>query len=176
MYEEDMYVEKVRLVVPAELDSETAAISARMQEHDKVEVYTGNKAIKNYGITAQGSGTWVHGEVKGTMTGYDYKAIYQVYNIPSSKSAGWWVFKYSKDTSHSELKKVFEETRLVDLDYSLEFEIQGNDYGINAVFITYEVIRITYNGMTKDFVVTNNDSAGAKTPEGDNYPGGFKPV
>lgn len=40
----------------------------------------------------------------------------------------------------------------------------------------YEVIRVVYNGITKDFVVTNNDSARAMTPDGDKYIGGFKPV
>ncbi len=172
----NVYIEKYRLVLPAGMDIETAAISAKMQEHDKVEVYTGNKAVSNYGITVQGSGAWASGHIDGTMNGYDYKALYKVYNTESHKSAGWWVFKYQEDKSQAELKKTFEQLRKVDLKYDLDFTIQGNDYGISAVFITYEVIRVVYNGITKDCVVTNNDSSGAVTPDGDKYPGGFKPV
>lgn len=171
-----MYIEKFSLVVPAGLGIETAAIAEQMQEHDKVQAFTGNKVVSNYGITVQGSGAWAKGHIGGNMSGYDYKALYKVYKVDEHKSSGWWVFKYKKDSSHSELKKTFESLRKVDLIYDLNFEIQGNDYDISSVFITYEVIRVVYNGVSKDIVVTNNDSSGATTPDGDKYPGKFKPV
>jgi hypothetical protein len=44
------------------------------------------------------------------------------------------------------------------------------------VYVTYQVIRLTLNGMTKDYVVTNPPSSGAMLPDGNPYPGGFKPV
>ena len=171
-----MYVERFRLVLPAGLSIERAALAEAMEEHDKIQVYTGDKAVSSYGITVQGPGAWASGHIEGSMTGYDYKAIYEVYTLEDSISAGAWVFKYQIETSHDELKKVFEEVRTVNLDYDLKFQIQGNNYGISSVFVTYEVIRMVYKGETRDFVVTNNESAGAKTPAGDDYPGGFEAV
>lgn len=171
-----MYIEKYRLIVPAKMNIESAALAATMQEHSKIQAFTGNKAVSNYGISIVGSGAWAKGNIHGSMKGNDYKAIYKVYNVKDSKSCGWWVFKYKEDESHDELKKVFEDSKEVNLEYNLDFEIQGNDYGINAVYITYEVIRLAYNGVSRDFVITNNESAGAVTPDGEKYPGGFKPI
>jgi len=42
--------------------------------------------------------------------------------------------------------------------------------------VFYDVIRLVYDGVSKDYVVTNPASAGAATPDGNQYPGGFKPV
>ncbi len=171
-----MYIEKFSLVVPAGLGIETAAIAEQMQEHDKVQAFTGNKVVSNYGITVQGSGAWAKGHIGGNMSGYDYKALYKVYKVDEHKSSGWWVFKYKKDSSHSELRKAAENLIKMNLTYDLDFEIQGNDYDISSVFITFEVIRLVYEGKSKDIVVTNNNSSGAMTPSGDKYLGEFKPV
>lgn len=58
----------------------------------------------------------------------------------------------------------------------MKFKIQGNDYGISGVYITYQVIRLTMDGETKDYVVNNNDSSGANLSTGEKYPGGFEPI
>ncbi|MEL6721423.1 MAG: hypothetical protein AAFP82_22180 [Bacteroidota bacterium] len=163
-------------MVPVYMEPHMAALASEHQEHDKVQVFSGNKAVANFGVTVQGSGSWAKGTIKATITSYDYKALYSVYTLKDSESAKYWFVSYRKDTSHDELKKTFESSKTVTTHQTLEFEIQGNDYGINSVFITYEVIRVTYKGVSKDYVVTNSASAGAMTPSGDQYPGGFKPV
>lgn len=165
-------VERFALIVP------TIGPKARLAaaEHDKIECYQGNKATNNFGISVEGAGAWAKGHIKGTLEAYDYKALYQVYNLKDSESANYWFISYSKTTSHDELKKVFEDSKTVKTNYDLEFEIQGNDYGISAVYITYQVIRLALNGQTKDYVVTNPASSGAMLPDGNQYPGGFKPV
>lgn len=168
-----MYVQHFALVVPQRANLETALVGG---EHDKIEVYSGQRAVKNYGITVQGSGAWAKGRIAGSIQAYDYEALYQVYNVPSSRSVDYWFVKYRQDVSQGELKKTFESSQTTTLNYSLEFEIQGNDFGVSSVLITYQVIRLQLDGVTKDFVTTNSDNSGAVNPDGSTYPGGFKPV
>ncbi len=167
-----MYVEKARIIIPKPI-----GMAASMRnEHDKFECYQGNKAVQNFGISVHGHGTWAKGHMAGNIETYDYTTLYDVYNLPSSESADYWFVKYRHETSHSELKKAFEQTKKITTHYSLDFMIEGNDYDINSVFITFEVIRLVINGETKDFVVNNAQSAEPKTSSGGDYPGGFKPV
>jgi hypothetical protein len=171
-----MYVTKFSLVIPVSKVPAVGALAMPGQEHGKIECYQGTQAVNNYGVSVVGSGSWAKGKIKGSITAYDYRAAYQVYNLKQSESANYWFVKYSKDTNHDELKKVFETSTTVTTNYDLEFEIQGNDWGISAVYITYQVIRLVLNGVTKDYVVTNPPSSGAQLPDGNPYPGGFKPV
>jgi hypothetical protein len=74
-----MYVERAHLIVPIGKELEIHALAASPQEHDKLEVYSGTKALEQYGITVEGSGASASGSLKGTITTYDYKAAYDVY-------------------------------------------------------------------------------------------------
>lgn len=170
-----MYVERAHLVVPIGKELEIHTLAASPQVHDKLEVYSGTKAIEQYGITVEGSGSSASGSIKGTITTYDYKAAYDVYNIPYSESANYWFVSYKKDTSQGELKKTFEQSKTVPLDYNINFTIHGNDWGQASVFITMQVIRMVMNGETRDFVVANSASTGANNPDGSKYQGGFEP-
>src|SRR5512135_2156005 len=151
---------------------------ARMFEDtpDNLQVYRGKSIAKRFGVAVVGSGAKAKGRISGSYVGYDYKAVYQVYNLPSTYSAKYWFITYSRSSSTSELKKVNEESHTTSLSYDLEFELQGNDHGITSVFIYYETIRLKINGQTKDYVVTNPQSSGAVSPDGSPYPGGFTPI
>lgn len=169
-----MFVQRLKLIVPVGNTVDNVLLGAG--EHDKIECYQGNKAVNNFGITASGSGTWVSGKITGTLDSYDYKALYQVYNLKESQSTDYWFVSYRNDKSHDELKQTFCDTKTIKVNYDLSFTIQGNDYDINTIFICYEVIRLVVDGETKDFVVTTPSSAAALSPDGSAYPGGFKPV
>ncbi len=169
-----MFVQRLNLIVP--VGKSVNEILLNSGEHDKIECYQGNKAVNNFGITAHGSGTWVKGTIKGSLEAYDYKAIYDVYNLKETESSNYWFVNYRNEKSHDALVKTFEDSHKVTLNYDLSFMIQGNDYDINSVYICYEVIRLVVNGVTKDFVVTNPASSSALSPDGSTYPGGFKPV
>jgi hypothetical protein len=188
-------VQKFTLVLPQTLNSDNASILSALgdneqarelaqialieaigDEHDKIEVYSGVKSVKNYGITVQGSGSFARGQISGSLTTYDYKALYKVYGLTDSESANYWFISYKKERKHDELKQVFAHSETLTTNYNVDFQIQGNDYGINSVFITFQVIRLQLNGQTKDYVVSNSNSAGAVTPSGSPYPGEFKPV
>ncbi|VTR97895.1 unnamed protein product [Gemmata massiliana] len=171
-----MYVTKFSLILPASKLPAGGALALSGQEHDKIECYQGTQAVNNYGISVVGAGSWAKGKIGGSITAYDYRALYQVYNLKEGEAANYWFIKYSKEKNHDELKKTFENSTTVTTKYALEFEIQGNDWGVNAVYITYQVIRLVLNGVTKDYVVTNPPSSGAQLPDGSPYQGGFKPV
>ncbi|WP_437561146.1 hypothetical protein [Sorangium sp. So ce542] len=143
---------------------------------DKVEAYTGVRRAQNYGITVGGSGAWARGHISGVIKCYDYRALYNVYQLNQNKAMKFWIFRYRKDVTQSELKKTFETSQEGNINYDLDFIIQGNNYSIGSVFVTYETIRLRYRGQTKDFVVINKQSAGATTPDGSPYPGGFQAV
>ncbi|MEM7218011.1 MAG: hypothetical protein AAF515_06570 [Pseudomonadota bacterium] len=171
-----MYVSRQSLVVPHHHVLEGHVLAATTGDHQKIQAYSGTKAIKNYGITVQGSGVTGQGEVSGSLVTYDYKALYDVYNLKQSDHRKYWFVSYSKDTSHDELKKTFEKSKTLTTNYDFKFTIQGNDYGVNSVFITLEVIRLEMDGVTKDFVVNNSSSLGANNADGSAYQGEFKAV
>jgi len=170
-----MFTQHFKLIVPMSKNASDVLLPSAVE--DKIECYSGNRVVNNFGLTASGSGTWVNGTISGTLNSYDYKALYDVYHISDyTESANYWFISYKKDISHDELVKTFEDSKTVALNYNLNFTIQGNDYGINDVFICYETIRLVVNGVTKDFVVSNPASASALSPDGNPYPGGFKPA
>lgn len=168
-----MYVSRYTLVVPQHNNLSTHILAADAGEHDKIQAYQGTQAVKNYGITVEGSGVTAHGEISGSLTTYDYKALYQVYNLKTTESADYWFIHYSKDTSQDQLQKTFEHSETLTTNYDVKFDIQGNDYGVESVFITFQVIRIVINGVTKDFVVTAPAAAGANNADGSQYQGKF---
>ena len=170
-----MYIQQFKFVVPYSTEVTKPGDMGAMEDNkEEIQTYSGNKVINNFGITASGSGTWVNGELTGSITSYDYKALYEVYNLDTSLETDYWFVKYRNDTSRDELKKTFEDSKTVTTNTKLTFIIEGNNYGINTVFITYNVIRIEYEGETKDYVATNPPNAGAVLPDGTDYPGGFK--
>jgi len=170
-----MFIQRFQLVVPYAVDFATQAVVPNLAsgEHDKIQAYSGTQAIKNYGISVTGSGTTASGSITGSLTTYDYKAIYQVYTLKDTESADYWFVNYSKDTSHDVLKQVAESSKTLTTNYSVDFTIQGNDYGQNSVFITFQVIRLVVAGLTMDYVVTNPASAGANNADGTPYSGKF---
>jgi hypothetical protein len=168
-----MFVQRFQLVVPLKAKLVNQALAADAGDHNKIQVYGGTQAVKNYGITVQGSGVTATGSITGSLTTFDYKALYTVYTLKDSESANYWFVSYSKDTSHDVLQKTFESSKTLTTNYSVDFTIQGNDYGIESVFITFQVIRIVMNGITQDYVVTNPASAGANNADGSPYQGSF---
>ena len=170
-----MLVQRFQLVIPHRADPVMQALAPDFAagEHDKIQAFQGTQAVKNYGVSAIGAGAFASGKIKGSLTTYDYKALYSVYTLKDSESANYWFVHYSKDTSHDELRKTFEHSETLTTDYDVDFTIQGNDYGITSVFITFEVIRLVIDGVSRDYVVTNPASAGANNADGTPYQGQF---
>lgn len=171
-----MYVSRFQLVVPQGLQVAEHALAANpaVGEHGKIQAFSGTQAVKKYGISVEGSGATATGNINGSLTTYDYKALYSVYSLKDTENAKYWFIKYSKETSKDQLKKTFESSKTLKTNYNVDFTIQGNDYGITSVFITFEVIRLTLDGVSKDYVVTSPAAAGANNADGSSYQGKFK--
>ena len=83
-------------------------------EHDKIQVFQGTQAVKDYGVTVQGSGVTASGNINGSLTTYDYKALYQVYTLKDTQSTDYWFVSYNNDTSHDESAKDLRTLRASD--------------------------------------------------------------
>lgn len=171
-----MYVTRFQLIVPQHLNLPGHAIGDSTGEHDKAQAFRGTQAVKNYGITVEGSGVTAKSSIDGALTTYDYRALYDVYQLDHKESVDVWFLHYAKDTSQQELVKTAESSNTFNSTYHVDFTIQGNDYGIESVFITFQVIRLVIAGVTKDFVVSNASSASANNADGTPYQGKFTPV
>jgi hypothetical protein len=170
-----MFVSRYQLIVPRNANLPGHALAADASEHDKIQAYQGTQAVKNYGITVEGSGVFATGSINGTLTTYDYRALYDVYHVDHKVSVDVWFLSYAKDESQDQLVKTFEQSETFTSQYDVAFTIQGNDHGIESVFITFQVIRLVINGVTKDFVVTTPAAAAANNADGTPYQGQFTP-
>jgi hypothetical protein len=153
-----------------------AARSAFATQASKVEVYRGLSQEKGFSISVRGSGTWVEGRVSGSITSYDYQALYQIYGLERSQSAGIWCFQWKNNSRTDELRKTFERVEQMTFNYDMGFRIQGNDYGVNQFFVGFTTLRVDIEGQTKFFTVPNSASSGAQLPTGGQYPGGFEAI
>lgn len=104
---------------------------------NRLQVYRGRSIAKRFGVAVQGSGATARGRINGSYTGHDYRAVYQVYHLPTSTSARYWFITYSRSSSTSELRLVNEQQNTTSVSYDLTFELQGND---TSVYIFYEAI------------------------------------
>lgn len=168
-----MFVSRFQLIVPRNANLPGHALAPSAGEHQKVQAYEGTQSVKNYGFTVEGSGVTASGFLQGSLTTYDYRALYDIYKVDHKQSVDVWFVHYAKDDTQDQLVKTFESSSTFTSNYDMTFTIQGNDYGIESVFITFQVIRLVINGETKDFVVSNAASAGANNADGTPYQGTF---
>ncbi len=155
---------------------EVGLVAASATSGEKVEAYKGFRSVSALSVTVEGPGSWAKGRIKGRIETYEWEKIYQVYNLPKSESADYWFINYRKDSSQSELKETNGKTVTQGYDVDFEFSIEGNAFGITSVLVGYTAIRLDYEGTTKIYTIPNPPSAGAVTPDGAPYPGGFKPA
>lgn len=143
---------------------------------DKLQVYRGRWIAGYSSVSIGGSGgtlsTDATGSISGTRLGYDYREIYQVFDLSLAAPAAEWFRRYLQASNISALEELFRASRTTQLAYRLEYTLEPNNQGIPAVYIYYHIIRIALNGETKDYIVTNPASSGAVTPDGQQpYPG-----
>lgn len=186
-----MYVERYSLVVPVAVPTEEAAITtvsldavesgdlsqaAAAQEQQKLQVFSGKRAVSRYGVEVEGSGASAEGRIKVRGRFHSHRTLYDVYGLPASDRIQVWIFNYSHDSSRSELREAINDSVVGNVDIDLKFRLTGNDFGITSVFVTFEAIRTQIAGVTKDFVTNNSENAKAVSPDGSPYPGGFEPI
>lgn len=186
-----LYVERYMLVAPQRVLTpdvavgtgdvaalERGALSRTELDRDieKLQVFSGKRAVARVGVEVEGSGAFAEGHIKVRGFFHLHTTLYDVYQMPSSDRINVWIFNYSRDSSRSELREAVNNSTAGAIDIDLKFRLQGNDFGITAVYITQEAIRTQIAGSTKDFVTSNPENAGAVSPDGSPYPGGFEPL
>jgi len=154
-------------ILPATRTNGTAA--------DDVTAFHGFSTFQS--LTIQSQGFDLEGRIQGRLRSYNYKALWQVYNLPSS--SGWkvWVLSFKKDTSQSVLKQTYLSEQLIDVNIDIKFRVSAaNLRGVSTLRIGFETLRLNFNGTTKDFTVVNGASGGAKDQNNNDVPVDFEPV
>jgi len=142
---------------------------------DEVTAFHGFSTFQS--LTIQSQGFDLEGRIQGRLRSYNYKALWQVYNLPSS--SGWkvWVVSFKKDTSQSVLKQTYLSEQLIDVNIDIKFRVSAaNLRGVSTLRIGFETLRLNFNGTTKDFTVVNGASGGAKDQNNNEVPVDFEPV
>jgi hypothetical protein len=140
---------------------------------DTVTAFHGFSSFKNVVIQSQGFD--LEGTIKGKIRTHDYKAIYNVYNLPYSAGFSVWGARFRADASRSVLKQTFEESNTVDVDIDVTFRVSAaNLNGVSTLRIGFETLRLQVDGTTKDFTVVNGDSGGAKDQNNNDIPVEFE--
>ncbi|MET9258920.1 hypothetical protein [Amycolatopsis sp. NPDC004079] len=142
---------------------------------DPITAFHGFSTFQKLVIQSQGFD--LEGEIHGRLRSYNFKALYQVYNLPSSDSWKVWVFSFKHDSSRSVLKETFRNEQLIDVNIDLKFHVAAaNLRGVSSLRIGFETLRLEFNGTTKDFTVVNGASGGAKDQNNNDVPVDFQPV
>jgi len=140
-----------------------------------ITAFHGFSTLQN--LVVQSQGFDLEGEIQGRLRSYNFKSLWQVYNLPSSDSWGAWVFKFKHDSSRSVLKEVFHSEQLIDINIDVKFRVSAaNLRGVSSLRIGFETLRLKLDGTTKDFTVVNGASGGAKDQNNNDVPVNFTQV
>lgn len=147
----------------------------RLAAEDNVTAFHGFSSLQN--IVIQSQGFDLEGRIHGTLRTYNFKSLWQVYNLPSS--SGWkvWSVSFKKDTSQSVLKETLRQEQLIDVNIDITFKVSAAALqGVSTLRIGFETLRLQLDGTTKDFTVVNGASGGAKDQNGGDVPIDFEPI
>ncbi|GIE79301.1 hypothetical protein Aph02nite_52510 [Actinoplanes philippinensis] len=145
----------------------------RFAAAENVTAFHGFSGFKN--IVIQSQGFDLEGTIRGTITTHDYKALYNVYNLPYSAGFSIWGARFKADASRSVLKKTFEESNTISVAIDIKFKVSAaNLRGVSTLRIGFETLRLQVDGTTKDFTVVNGDSGGAKDQNNNDIPVDFE--
>jgi hypothetical protein len=142
---------------------------------DNLTAFHGFSSLKS--VTIQSQGFDLEGRITGRLRSYDFKSLWQVYNLPSSSSWGVWVVRFKQDHNQSVLKETFHQEQLIDVNIDIKFKVSAAAlHGVSTLRIGFETLRLQLNGTTKDFTVVNGASGGAKDQNNNDIPVDFEPV
>ncbi|GLZ38093.1 hypothetical protein [Actinokineospora sp. NBRC 105648] len=157
------------------LISPTVQLSGVPGVNGDVAAYHGFSTLQNLKIQSQGFD--LEGRIQGRLRSYDFKSLWQVYNLPSSSGWSLWVLNFKRDTSQSVLKETFRSEQLIDVNIDIKFKVSAaNLRGVSTLRVGFETLRLTFDGTTKDFTVVNGASGGARDQNNNEVPVDFEPV
>jgi hypothetical protein len=142
---------------------------------ENVTAFHGFSSFKN--IVIQSQGFDLEGTIRGTIRTHDYRAIYNVYNVPYSAGFSVWGTRFKADASRGVLKKTFEDSNTISLAIDMKFKVSAaNLRGVSSLRVGFETLRLQVNGTTKDFSVVNGESGGAKDQNNNDIPVDFEEI
>ncbi|GGK73467.1 hypothetical protein GCM10012284_04180 [Mangrovihabitans endophyticus] len=148
---------------------------AKLADDGNITAYHGFSTFQY--LTIQSQGFDLEGRIQGTLRSYNYKSLWQVYNLPSS--SGWkvWALSFKKDTSQSVLKETFREEQLINVNIDIRFRVSAAAlHGVSTLRIGFETLRLELDGMTKDFTVVNGASGSAWDQNNNEVPVDFEEI
>jgi hypothetical protein len=157
--------------LPAFTNTNLTATAYAATDANDMKVYAGKEVVQSYGVEAQGSGAYVTGNIKGTVSCHSMEELYQAYNLSSSANYKVLFARIKADRQRTVLKKVFENSQKVDLQYDLNFILEGNDYDVTGVYVTLKSVILEYDGVKMKFISNRSKDSGAMTEDGENYDG-----
>lgn len=160
--------------VPSRFEPVAGARPAAPLDGD-VTAFHGFSSLQN--IVVQSHGFDLEGEIHGRLRTFNFKSLWQVYNLPSSDSWKVWVVSFKHDSSRSVLKEVLHNEQLIDVNIDVKFRVAAaNLRGVSSLRIGFETLRLQLDGQTKDFTVVNGASGGAKDQNNNDVPVDFQQV
>lgn len=146
-----------------------------VEPDSKVTAFHGFSTFK--GLKIESSGFDVEGTIKGRVRSHNFIKLYQVYNLPASKSWGVWALKFKADKSQSALKQTFQEEDQEDFSVDMKFSAKAKDLrGVTFIRVGFETIRLRLSGVEKNFTVTNPASGSGRDEDNNEIPVDFEPI
>jgi hypothetical protein len=147
----------------------------RVEPDSKITAFHGFSTFK--GIKIESQGFDVEGTLKGRVRSYNFRKLYEVYNLPSSSNWSLWALKFKSDTSQSVLKQTFQDSDLEDIAIDMRFSAKANALGgVTFLRVGFETIKLRLEGVEKNFTVANPASGGGRDEDGNEIPVDFEPI
>lgn len=173
------HAEVFELILPDTMSSTAETVENydyfSVEPDSKITAFHGFSTFK--GVAVTGEGADIEGILRGTLKSYNFKRLYQVYHLKGSESWKVWVAEFKKDTTQSQLKQVFNDEQMENIDVEMKYTIRANYLrGVSRVRVGFETIKLKLNGTEKNFTIANPASGSAKDQNGQDIPVDFKPV
>lgn len=127
-------------------------------------------------ITIKSQGVDIEGTVKIQVRTFDYRILWQVYNLPSMSGWNEWVGKFSQDSSHTAVKQAIQTDVMIDIDVEIKFKVAASALeGVSTLRVGFETLLLQLDGTAMAFPVVNTASGGAKDQNNRTIPVEFEP-
>jgi hypothetical protein len=145
-----------------------AGAGAQMAQ-EAVKGSTGFGSLTN--VTVESEGFDLEGEINGRLRTYDFRSIWEVYNLSQSSGISVLIPIFSSKSNSTELKETFRREQEVELNLNISFRIKAADMqGVSRLKIGFQILRLEFEGDIKDFMVLNGASGGAQDQDSDFVP------
>lgn len=118
----------------------------------------------------------VEGKINGKLSSFDYRSIYDVYNLDHSDGYEQWISEFKKDSNQDGLRIANAGSSQIQAAIDIKFTIKPLVDRIASIAIGFETLRLQVNGTVKDYIISNPRSGSGMGSNGNRYPVAFEPV